>query len=90
LAHLRLVGDRRAALIGEHNMDRVIKVPLVAMSGAFALLLGLAAPLSAATAAGAVTPQFRLAQAMVPPTGMMDAQRPSPRRQPYRFARARP
>jgi len=59
-------------------MDRVIKVPLVAVSGAFAVLLGLAAPLSPATAAGAVTPQFRLAQAMVPPTGMMDAQHPMP------------
>jgi sporulation protein YlmC with PRC-barrel domain len=59
-------------------MDRVIKVPLVAVSGAFALLLGMAVPLSAATAAGAVTPQFRLAQAMVPPTGMMDAQHPMP------------
>ncbi len=59
-------------------MNRVEKVPLVAMSGAFALLLGLAAPLSAATAAGAVTPAFRLAQAMVPPTGMMDAQHPMP------------
>lgn len=59
-------------------MNRVGKVPLVAMSGAFALLLGLAAPLSAATVARAVTPQFRLAQAMVPPTGMMDAQHPMP------------
>jgi len=59
-------------------MDRVINVPLVAVIGAFALLFGLVAPLGAATAAGAVTPQFRLAQAMVPPTGMMDAQHPMP------------
>jgi hypothetical protein len=59
-------------------MDRLIKVPLVAISGAFALLLSLAAQLSAATAAEAVTPQLRLAQAMVPPTGMMDAQHPMP------------
>ena len=59
-------------------MDRVTKVPLVAVSGAFALLLGLADPLSPAMAAGAGTPQFRLAQAMVPPTGMMDAQHPMP------------
>lgn len=63
-------------------MDRVIKTPLVAISGAFALLLGLASPLSA-TAAGAVTAQFRLAQAMVPPTGMMDAQHPMPMNQRY-------
>jgi hypothetical protein len=59
-------------------MDRVIKVPLVAMSGAFALLLGLAVPLGAAMSAGAAASQFRLAQAMVPPTGMMDAQHPMP------------
>jgi sporulation protein YlmC with PRC-barrel domain len=59
-------------------MGRVLKLPLVAMIGALALLLGLAAPLSAATAAGAVSRQFRLAQAMVPPTGMMDAQHPMP------------
>ncbi len=48
------------------------------MSSAFALLLLLAAPLSAAMATGAVTPQSRVAQAMVPPTGMMDAQHPMP------------
>jgi hypothetical protein len=48
------------------------------VSGALALLLGSALPLGAAMAAGAVTPQFRLAQAMVPPTGMMDAQHPMP------------
>jgi hypothetical protein len=59
-------------------MNRVGKVPVVAMCGALVLLLGLAARLSAATAAEAVTPQLRLAQAMVPPTGMMDAQRPMP------------
>ena len=59
-------------------MDRVINVPLVAVSGAFALLLSLVVTLGAATAAEAVTPQFRLAQAMVPPTGMMDAQHPMP------------
>jgi hypothetical protein len=58
-------------------MGRVIKVSLGAVSGAFALLVTLAAPLSAATAAGAA-PRFRLAQAMVPPTGMMDAQHPMP------------
>jgi hypothetical protein len=51
---------------------------MVAMSGPFALLLALTAPLSAATAAGAIMPQFKLAQAMVPPTGMMDAQHPMP------------
>jgi hypothetical protein len=59
-------------------MDRVIKVTLVAMRGAFALLLGLTASISAATAAGSLTPGFRLAQAMVPPTGMEDVQHAMP------------
>ena len=63
-------------------MDRVIKTPLVALSGDFALLLGLASPLSA-TAAGAVTLQFGLAHAMAPPTGMMDAQHPMPMNRRY-------
>jgi hypothetical protein len=59
-------------------MDRVIKVPLVAVSGVFALLLGLAVPVNAVTAGAAITPRLRLAQAMVPSTGMIDAQHPMP------------
>jgi hypothetical protein len=59
-------------------MGRVTKMPLVGVRGAFALLVILAAPLGAATTARAVTPRLRLTQAMVPPTGMMDAQHPMP------------
>jgi hypothetical protein len=45
-------------------------------SCAFALLFGLTASVGAATAAAAPVPRLTLAQAMVPPTGMMDARHP--------------
>jgi hypothetical protein len=59
-------------------MDRVTKWRLAPTSGAFAVALGLAVAISPATAVPANMPRLSLAQAMVPPTGMMDAQHPMP------------
>jgi hypothetical protein len=60
------------------KVNQVTKLPLLSRSCAFALLLGLAAWVGAATAAAAPVSRLTLAQAMVPPTGMMDAQHPMP------------
>ncbi len=50
---------------------------------ALALALGWAIPGHAASSAGATGPGVVLAQAMVPPTGMMDAKHPTPMEQRY-------
>jgi sporulation protein YlmC with PRC-barrel domain len=57
-------------------MNQVTKLPLLSRRCAFALLLGLAASVGAVTQCARA--QLKLAQAMVPPTGMMDARHPMP------------
>jgi hypothetical protein len=62
-AHFRLVEDRRAAFDRGHNMDRVIKVPFVAISG-LSLCCSAWPPRSAPQwRARTVTPESRLVQA---------------------------
>jgi hypothetical protein len=69
---------RATFLIGEHRMDRVMKSRLAPTCGPFAVVLGLAVAISPAIAVRANSPRLILAQAMLPPTGMMDAQHPMP------------
>jgi len=57
-------------------MSAAIKWPAATLSLALALLFGLAAPTTATATRSAAG--FVVAQAMVPPTGMMDAQHPMP------------
>jgi hypothetical protein len=59
-------------------MDRVMKSRLAPTCGPFAVVLGLAVAISPAIAVRANSPRLILAQAMLPPTGMMDAQHPMP------------
>lgn len=64
-------------------MIHVLKLPPVMLALAFALAFGWAAPSHAANPAGATASSFILAQAMVPRTGMMDANKPTPMEQRY-------
>jgi hypothetical protein len=59
-------------------MDGVMKSRLAPPNGAFAAAFGLAVVISPAMAVPWNMPRLTLAQAMVPPTGMMDAQHPMP------------
>lgn len=60
-------------------MNRAIKLQLAWMSCALASALGQAASIDTAAAdGGAAAPRLTLAQAMVPRTGMMDAEHPMP------------
>ncbi|HTV35468.1 MAG TPA: hypothetical protein VMF12_03470 [Xanthobacteraceae bacterium] len=58
-------------------MQRAIKTPIAALA------LALAPAVACMAATGAAPPPVTLAQAMVPPTGMMDAQKPMPMQQRY-------
>jgi hypothetical protein len=68
----------------ENNaMIHAKKMPPVVLALTLALASGLAAPTHAANPAGRTALGFMLAQAMVPPTGMIDANKPMPMEQRY-------
>ena len=84
-------------------MNCKMKLQAAAPSLALGLAIGFIAPSNAATPVAATGPAFVVVQAMVPPTGMNDAEKPMPmeermlralsaaraRRRPHRSARAR-
>jgi hypothetical protein len=69
--------------LGESTVKFVMKLPLAVMAVTFGFTLALAIQGRAATLAAATTSGLRLAQAMVPPTGMMDAEHPMPMNERY-------
>ena len=64
-------------------MKFAMKLPFVVMTWTFGLTFALAIQTHAAMPATATRPGFTLAQAMVPPTGMMDAEHPMPMNERY-------
>lgn len=64
-------------------MKCTMKLPLAAAALALGLTFAAAAQTDAAMPVGSTASGFMLAQAMVPPTGMMDAQKPTPMEQRY-------
>jgi hypothetical protein len=65
-------------LIEEERMERAMKLRLTPMSCGSAVVLGFAACIGSQTAASTSAPELTFAQAMVPPTGMMDRKHPMP------------
>jgi hypothetical protein len=64
-------------------MNRAMKLPVAAVGLASVLLIGPPTAATAVTQPSATTAAFELAQAMIPPTGMMDAQHPMPMNERY-------
>jgi hypothetical protein len=64
-------------------MRFVMKLPLAATALTLDFILALAIQTHAAVPAAATTSGLMLAQAMVPPTGMMDAEHPMPMNERY-------
>ncbi len=64
-------------------MKFAIKLPLAVMALTFGFTFALAIQTHAAMPAAATRSGFMLAQAMVPPTGMMDAEHPMPMNERY-------
>jgi hypothetical protein len=59
-------------LIDEERMERALKLRLTPISCGSAAVLGLAVSIGSHTAVSASAPELTFAQAMVPPTGMME------------------